>query len=59
MGKIFLMFIYYVIIGFVAVIYKILGINPFARQDEGDTYWRIRQVSEEKPEYRLTLGKKV
>lgn len=57
MGKLIIGFIYYVMIGFVSILFKIFGINPFARKKNVDTYWLDRS-NNDSPDYKLTLKEK-
>ena len=58
MGKLIIGFIYYIVIGFISVIYKIAGINPFARKKDAKTYWLDRS-QKDTPDYQFTLKEKI
>lgn len=42
MGNLILGFIYYGLMGPVAVLYKVFGINPFKSKNNPETYWEER-----------------
>jgi hypothetical protein len=53
MGKLILGFIYYILLGFGSLMYKILGINPFARKLENGSYWTKKQYGGDGKGYRI------
>jgi len=54
MAKLFLGFIYYILLGIGSVFYKILGINPFARKLENNSYWKKKTYGGNGKGYRFT-----
>lgn len=58
MGKLIIGFIYFIIIGFVSVLFKIFGINPFAGKKDVDSYW-LNRSDNDSPPYEFTLKDKI
>lgn len=54
MGKIILGFFYYCFVGIAALFSKVLGIDPFDRKKNPDSFWKKRESDSDNSYYRIT-----